>query len=52
MSVSKIDEEDYRDLRKKLIEILGIMERDPDTYLEVSLNALKASEYPQTYIEL
>jgi starch phosphorylase len=41
-SVSKIDEEDYRDLRKKLIEILGIMERDPDTYLEVSLNALKS----------
>jgi starch phosphorylase len=41
-SVSKIDEEDYRDLRKKLIKILDVMERDPDTYLEISLNALKS----------
>lgn len=41
-SVSKIDEEDYRDLRKKLIKILDVMERDPDTHLEISLNALKS----------
>ncbi|MEM4969715.1 MAG: glycogen/starch/alpha-glucan phosphorylase [Sulfolobales archaeon] len=41
-SVSKIDEEDYRDLRKKLIEILSIIEKDLDIYLEISLNALKS----------
>jgi starch phosphorylase len=41
-SVSKTDEQDYRDLRKKLIKILDVMERDPDTHLEISLNALKS----------
>jgi starch phosphorylase len=41
-SVSKIDEEEYKDLKAKLVEIIDIIDRDPGTYLEVSLNALKS----------
>jgi len=38
---SRVDEADYRELRSRVLEIVAIWEGDRETYLEVSLNALK-----------
>ena len=40
--VSEIDERDYTDLRAKLLKILELRDRDPDTYLDIMVNTLKS----------
>ncbi|GAY25581.1 glucan phosphorylase [Desulfurococcaceae archaeon AG1] len=40
--VSAVDEEDYRDLRTKFLKILELIDKDPEAYLEISINALKS----------
>ncbi len=41
-SVEAVDEKDYWDLRSKLLKILELREKDPEAFLEISLNALKS----------
>lgn len=41
-TVESVDERDYKDLRSKLLKILELKDKDPEAYLDVSLNALKS----------